>query len=208
MHFSKSDIKKLILRVACKDDLMAFRELFDYYYHDLNAFSRHYVKSSQNAEEVVTDVFAKIWDRRAYLKHIDNFQAYLYTITKRDSLNYIRNHKLNNHLFLQIVDQFKVTAFDPEHEYLYNEVLKILTDTINDLPDKCQLVFRMVKERGMKYREVSKLLNISEKAVEMHISKALQKIRKSLLFYQEEGSKGVNTKKIVSIVLLSILCVS
>jgi RNA polymerase sigma-70 factor (family 1) len=202
MYLSTSDIENLIYKIAYQDDQTAFRKFFDYYYPGLNDFARHYVKSNLNSEEIVTDVFVKIWNIRKKLVEIKNLQAYLFTITKRDSLNYIRNNKLNSNLHVQLENSIKMDCLTPEDEFLSKEVMQILTLAINDLPEKCRLVFQMVKENGLKYKEVAKMLNISEKAVEMHISKALKRIKICLSEYHNPKINLKATKKLISYILV------
>lgn len=195
MSISATDIKNLIFNIAKKNDQLSFRRLFDLYYPLLNEFARYFVKSNQNAEEVVTDVFVKLWNQRQQLLEIKDFKAYIFTLTKRESLNYIRNNKLNSNLFVQLEDQLQITIVNPEYELLYSEINELLQSAINELPEKCRLVFQMVKENGMKYKEVASLLDISEKAVEMHISKALQRIKHTLSEYRNPISALQVAKK-------------
>jgi RNA polymerase sigma-70 factor (ECF subfamily) len=142
------------------------------------------LKSPVYADEVVTDVFVKIWTNRKKLMMVQNIEAYLFTITKRESLNYIRNHRLNSHTFLQLNQDLRLMNSDPEQEMISREIIDVIESAINELPEKCKLVFRMVKENGMKYREVAQLLEISEKAVEMHMGKAFKRIKYSLDRYE------------------------
>jgi len=200
------NIRKLAERIARQDDEKAFRQLFEHFYPGLNDFAFYFVKTKANAEEVVTDVFVKVWQNRKKLTSIVNVKAYLFTITKREALNYIRNNKLNERLFIQIDDQMKFISKNPEHEYLTNELLLIISNSINNLPEKCRLVFRLVKENGLKYKEVASMLDITEKAVEMHISKALKRIKRSLDTYQDKKDP-VNIPKIVARLILLILLV-
>ena len=203
MAYQKNNL--LINRII-EGDQIAFKAFFEQYYPLLIEFSRYFVKSNQNAEEVVTDVFVKVWYNREKLLEIKDLKAYLFTLTKRESLNYIRNNKLNNKLFVQLDDQLKITVVNPEYEYLYAEILEVLNNAINDLPEKCRLVFQMVKEKGMKYKEVAALLEISEKAVEMHVSKALHRIKQALAEYQNASCISSNAvKKVISIILVYLI---
>jgi RNA polymerase sigma-70 factor (family 1) len=194
MYLSSSDIENLIFKISYRDDQIAFRKLFDCYYPGLKEFARYFVKSSANAEEVVIDVFVKIWIIRGQLVEVKNIKAYLYTITKREAINYIRDNKLNTTLYVQLEDQIRVNYITPEHEFLSKETMEMLAKAIKALPPRCKLVFQMVKENGLKYKEVAQLLKISEKAVGIHISKALKSIATSISEPMSRSKVPVNKK--------------
>jgi RNA polymerase sigma-70 factor (family 1) len=178
-------LKNLILKIAHEDDQSSFRKLFEYFYPRLFEYSKFFVKSDFFAEEVVSDSFVKVWRNKERLAHVENIQAYLYTIVKRESLNYIRNFKLNEKILISCDNksQINISLLTPETEYINNELLLVLDKAIRELPDKCRLVFQMVKEDGLKYKEVAEALEISEKSVEKHISNALHKIRLEINLY-------------------------
>jgi RNA polymerase sigma-70 factor (family 1) len=205
VYFSASDIENLIFKIAFRDDQVAFRRFFDCFYSGLNDYARYYVKSPLNAEEVVTDVFVKIWEKREKLADVKNLQAYLYTITKREALNYIRDRKLNSNLFVKLEDQVKIDYITPEYEFLSKEAMESLTSAINNLPSRCRLVFQMVKENGLKYKEVAQLLNISEKAVGIHITKALKSITIGLSENPKPEGTKVHVSKKLMIFLLALV---
>ncbi len=167
-------IKYLTYSIAEASDETAFEELFHFYFPGLVSFAGSIVKDRHVAQEVVEDVFVKLWDNRNLLTTIKNFSYYIYTATKYASLDAIKNKKIMR--FEDIGDELLLTHSDAEANMISNENLDKITTAINQLPPKCRLIFRLVKEDGMKYDEVAQLLGISSKTVENQMTIALRKI--------------------------------
>ncbi len=178
----------MLKRVSGGDE-RAFKTLFDMFYGRLFDLAIFHARDHFAAQEVVSQVFVKLWANRTAHFHVDGFQAYLYIAVKRQSLNYIRNNNRRNNISIRDV---KLEHFsDIRHTddgLLHDELIKVLNTAINQLPFKCRLVYQMVKEDGLRYREVAEMLGISVKAVEMHIGKALQRIRQELKTYYPSKS--------------------
>ena len=123
-------------------------------------------------------LFIKIWKNRANLSGIININSYLYVAVKRQSLNYIRERNLRNTYSLDEQESLAIAeSRDPEKIVLSAEFAEVLNRAIHDLPSKCRLIYSMVKDDNMKYKEVADTMNISIKTVEMHVGKALKRIK-------------------------------
>jgi RNA polymerase sigma-70 factor (family 1) len=174
------DLKK---RIALFDDQQAYRELFMVFYTSLQQFAFSILRSKQLAEEAVSDVFIKIWEKRSSLDTIDNLKFYLFASTRNTSLNYLKKQeglrKIN-------ADDYWVELhsiyFDPEQLMLTAEMISRVMEAINSLPPRCKLIFKLVKEEGLKYREVSELLDLSIKTVENQMTLALKKLGSAIGF--------------------------
>ena len=175
--------KYLQSRIACFDDQFAYKELFTSLYSPLLLFAKSIVKSKQAAEEIVSDVFIKIWERRRELEKIDNLKVYLYVSTRNTALNHLSRDK---HSVTNTLDEFhtELTSiyFDPEQLLITAEMLALIRRSIDQLPPKCKLIFKLVKEDGLKYREVAEILNLSIKTVENQLAIAIQKIGVAVSF--------------------------
>ncbi|GAB3647220.1 RNA polymerase sigma-70 factor [Echinicola sediminis] len=177
---SQKDCEHLIQAIAVRNCERSFREFFNRFYPELFETSLYYVKNNLIAEEVVSELFVKLWVKRASLTEIKNISAYLFISTKRLSLNYLRTSR-RNQLYLNDIDtEVCVSLQTPEDHLLGEEELLKIRNAIENLPEKCRLVFLLVKEKGLKYKEVAKTLDISEKMVEKHVSTALKKLRQDL----------------------------
>ena len=144
------------------------------------SFAHSIVKDNYKAEELVGDVFSKVWLNKTALPSINNFTKYLYTATKNTSLNYLAS-KSNTVRKNSILVEDLGNEFD-SHYYSFNDTLvnrenlTAINNAINTLPPKCKLIFRLIKDEELKYAEVAQLLNISVKAVERQMTIALKKI--------------------------------
>ena len=174
-------LNKLLGRIALYDDAIAYKELFSLYHARLVHFSSSITHSKESAEEVVSDVFLKIWTNRTTLTRVENFHLYIYVITKNLSINCLAKQKNDRSFSLdETVVEFKSIYLDPEQLLITAEMYKRLLLAINDLPPKCRLIFKLVKEDGLKYKEVAELLNLSQKTIENQMTIALRRIGQSL----------------------------
>lgn len=159
------------------NDETAFRRLFDLYASRLAYFASLIVKNRSTAQEIVDDVFVKIWKNRHQLTKIDNLKVYLYTSVKNASLNFIE--KKANELVTQPFDyvDFNLrTNEDPCRAMENNEVMRQIDNAIEGLPPRCKMVFKLVRQDGLRYREVAQILNISENTVDAQMVIAVRRI--------------------------------
>lgn len=170
------NLEALTSRIAA-DDGFAYKEFFILYHARLLQFSYSFTHSKEVAEEIVSDVFLKIWLRRKSLPGIDNLHLYLYISTKNLSINWVLKQKRKKTFHLdETVVEFRSIYSDPEQLLITGEMLKRIQFAIKQLPPRCQLIFKLVKEDGLKYKQVAALLDLSVKTVESQMSIALRKI--------------------------------
>jgi RNA polymerase sigma-70 factor (family 1) len=163
-------IKYLQEQIARNDDTTAYKELFVSFYNPLLRFAVTLVKSKEQAEEIVSDVFINIWEKRKRINSINNLKVYLFIAVKNTSLNYLSRQNKN---LTDSVDEagieFKSIYFDPEQLMVTAEMVARIKAAIEALPPKCKLIFKLIKEDELKYRDVAEILNISLKTVESQI---------------------------------------
>jgi RNA polymerase sigma-70 factor (family 1) len=170
-----------------------FSDIYRTYHLKLLRVGRYYLNDHLLAEDVVADVFAKLWEARSSLKEIKDIKSYLFVIVKRRCLDEINKSSHKNNQTLENVSAHVFVNFkDPETAYLNKELAERLKIALQKLPDKCRTVFLMVKEDQLRYKEVAELLNISEKTVEMHVGNALKALRKDLKLYAAPPKKAKN----------------
>jgi RNA polymerase sigma-70 factor (ECF subfamily) len=178
---SDAQLKDLLNAVSLNNDRESFKMLYFNYYQKLFCMAKSLVKSTEGAEEIVDDTFLSIWQKRADLIRVNNITFYLYMAVRNKSLNYIAKRKAPVHLD---IDELEIDIADvapnAEDQLLLADLTKIINETIAKLPEQCKLVFKLIKEDGLKYREVAELLNLSVKTVEYHIGNALKKLAESL----------------------------
>jgi RNA polymerase sigma-70 factor (ECF subfamily) len=155
-------IQYLQHRIAHYDDQQAYKELFTSLYSYLYAFARTLVKAKEPAEEVVSDVFIRIWERRKDLEKVENLKVYLYVSTRNTAFNYLEKQKRNATNSIEDYQaEFTSVYFDPEQLLITADMLALIQRAIDELPPKCKIIFKLVKEDGLKYRDVAEILNIA-----------------------------------------------
>jgi RNA polymerase sigma-70 factor (family 1) len=176
--------KHCLILIAKENDEKAFRQLFELYYAPLVQYSTYITGSFSLAEEIVSEVFVSLWKNRLKLTEINDFKNYVYTSTKYKTIDYIRQAK--NLTFISFdKKEFQecITYETPEIKYIEEEVRLKLESAILKLPEKCRMIYRLVKEEQMKYRDVADLLDISPKTVENQMIIAIRKIREEISSY-------------------------
>lgn len=182
MGIEKKETEFLLRKIATGDN-DAFRSFYDRYYLQIYRFASYFVKSSQIVEEIVSDVFCTIWQYRKKIIEIDNFEGYLYTITKNKALYYLKNdHKaiLTDVDLDTISDEMLLHNENPEYIAIDKEFSVAFRNAIDKLPERCRLIFLMAREDKLKYKEIAEKLSISEKTVNAQMVSAIKKLSERL----------------------------
>ena len=178
--------KKLVSQLAQDGDQTAYKKLFLHFYPRLLSFSYAITHCRESSEEAVSDVFLNIWRNRATLEQISNFGLYLYVSTKNISLNYLARQKRTQLLFLdEAKTEFSSLYYNPEQMMITAEMFKRIQAAVQSLPPRCQLIFKLIKEDGLSYKEVAELLHLSKKTVENQMTIALRKLGESVTFKKQ-----------------------
>ena len=180
---SPEEIKYLQQSIANKADERAFGQLYMAFMPHLLQFAMSIIKNKELAEEIVSDVFIKLWQNKERLTEVENFKLYLYVSTKNTALNYLSRHFRKDVLPIDEMD-VKILSlhFNPEQTLLTTEMATKINIAINTLPPKCKVIFKLVKEDGLKYKEIAHLLNISVKTIDNQMVIALKKIAAAINF--------------------------
>nr|WP_226904955.1 RNA polymerase sigma-70 factor [Pedobacter schmidteae] len=162
-----------------KGDESAFTEIYNRYWDKLFAVAYHRVDSEPEAEEIVQDVFLSLWNRRLQLELTHSIGTYLAVAVKYQVINKLsKRHRKRKHLETIVVTE---QAEESTDLWFDEKELRIqLERVVNSLPEKCRLVFLMSREEGKSTRQIAEDLNIAEKTVEAHMTRALKEIRNSL----------------------------
>jgi RNA polymerase sigma-70 factor (family 1) len=176
-------IQYLQTRISRFDDQLAYKELFTGLYPSLIQFVSGIIKSRQSAEEIVSDLFMKIWEKRKTLEEIHNLRVYCFVSARHLSINQLEKQKRQHHADINDYKSRLVhNAPDPEECMISAEMLRRIQEIVEELPPRCKLSFKLVKEYGFKYREAAEILQISEKTIENQLSIALKKISAAVHF--------------------------
>jgi RNA polymerase sigma-70 factor (family 1) len=188
---SESEIKDLLSEIALNNSRASFKRLYLFYYNKLFSLAKSFVKLDEAAEEIADDVFLNLWMQRSRLTIINNFTYYCYTAVKNKSLTYLSRPQVKNinivDLNIEIID----SSASGEDRLICEDLTKTINSSLSKLPDQCKLVFKLLREDGLKYREVAELLDISIKTVEYHMGNALKRLTQDIADSQKTISPPV-----------------
>ena len=174
-----SDTEQIINRLK-NEDKSAVDDLFSYYYPRLYHFSKSILKIENDIDDILQEVFVKIWLNRQKIGNPETFNAYIFTITKNEVLNLIRSN-LREHTFKDQLFQHAVAEeYQNSAPLEYEEVKAGIDKIVAVLPEKRQQVFILSRTEGLSNKEIAQQLNISEKTVEDHITHAIKQIKSSM----------------------------
>ncbi len=144
-------------------------------------FAFGFLKNKEISEEIVSDVYVKIWNNRAQIENIINLKSYLFISVRNGCLSHLRNNKNGSIISIDSVVEFNLIRVEsPEDSYIKKETIEQIYSAIETLPAKCKLVFTLAKINGLKYSEIAEVLGITEKTVNNHLVLAVKKITELL----------------------------
>ncbi len=180
---TSQEVKALQIKISQHADQHAFAQLYMVYMPYLLKFANSIIKNTELAEEIVSDVFIKIWQNRAEMGKIDNFKLYLYVSTKNTALNYLSRHFRKEIVSLEEMSlNIPMGPYNPEQLLITSEAVKKINYEIQKLPPRCKLIFKLVKEDQLRYNDIARLLNISVKTIDSQMAIALKKISSAINF--------------------------
>ena len=169
--------EKAIFQEVAKGDREAFRQLFHHYNRLLQPFVSRLTGSPAATEEVLQEVFLKLWLHRDRLKLVENPKAYIIRIVNNEAINHLRAQARDSRL-RAAVRQFVVEDVpSPEQGLFYRETEMRLNEAIERLPQSCRKIYRMSREQYMRIPEIADALNLSDSTVKNQLVKALKSIR-------------------------------
>ena len=181
-------IKQIQERIALYEDMQAYTHLYKLLAEGLQRFSYSMVRSNEVAEEIVSDVFIKVWQIRGKLMEIDNLKVYLYTIAKNFSLNYINRNYKSTTISLDALDVEAVIEINgPAEMCISADLVNQIRRVIRQLPPQCRLIVQLVKEEGLQYKEVAAILDISPLTVRNQLAIGVRKIGEALPAYLQSS---------------------
>ncbi|MEN7546330.1 RNA polymerase sigma-70 factor [Rapidithrix thailandica] len=145
--------------------------LFERYYNRLCEFAEIFVKSPDFAQEIVSDVFLKLWEKKEHIIIHKNLKTYLFTSTRNHCLNFLKKEKVQ---LEQLDSQASLPSQQAEAEASmnYNELMNAFEKLVEEMPSQRKTVYKLNKIEGLKYKEIAELLSISITTVQSHMVKA------------------------------------
>ncbi|MBO0938306.1 RNA polymerase sigma-70 factor [Fibrella sp. HMF5335] len=176
----------LFRRVTAASDYPAFRQLFSLHYAPLCQYATRYVRCAHVAEEIVADVFMKLWRNRMQIEIYASFQPYCYRAVKNQALDYLKSRMRHENAHCELTDDHHTPTGpneSPDQGIINHEFDACFNRAIAQLPRQGQLIYRLSREQGLKYRDIAGQLGISVRTVEAHMNRSLHVLRDSLAGY-------------------------
>jgi len=156
----------------------AFTQLYLHFGKRLILFGVSLVRSREIAEELVEDVFVKLWANRQHITEIENLTVYLYVAVKNKALNKLsqKASELVSAPFDYLDTSIDGFAADPYDLLITTEMMARMRQVVDTLPPRCKMIFKLIREDGLKYKEVAEILNISVNTIDVQMAIAVKKI--------------------------------
>lgn len=179
---SPQTISGLQQRIASNDQ-SAYKELFESFYDKLFKLAFLITKSRELSEEIVSDVFIGVWRRRDQITRIENLKLYLYVAVKNTSINYLAQLTKTRIVNIEELDfELRQPFANPEELLVTKEMNHRVYEAIQALPPRCRIIFKLVKEDGLSYKEAAQFLNLSVATIDNQLVLAIKKISKALFY--------------------------
>jgi len=188
MPLFSSHTDEELLRLMQNGEEAAFTELYNRYWQKLLARAMMQLKSTEDAEELLHDVFARLWKRRSSIQLQYSFHTYIAAILKYEILHILTDRKKKRlkgettswDMSLPDYTDLLIPDYSTEQRLDFLDLQRRLEASVSQLPEKCQLIFRLSREKGLSEKEIAEDLQVSPKTVQNHIHRALQTLRNSL----------------------------
>jgi len=181
MLYNSSDLTDIVKEIAVHDSYIAYKKLFGLLFPSIKRFSYSLLKSPELAEEVASDVMITLWRKRETITTISNVKVYAFVIAKNLCLNVLKKNSGGRIVSLDdIAVDLRVDNNTPEWILINDELRRSLNNAINELPTQCKIIFRLVKQDGLSYREVAEILDVSVKTVDSQLVIANRRLSVSI----------------------------
>ncbi len=174
-----------LIRKFKKGDHSAFGAIYNELKDGIYHFSLSYLRKPADAEEVVQEVFVRLWENRSRINPTGNLKAYTYKIARNFVFDTLRSKDFQSGLLISGEPEPNERAISADQEMVYHEYMEVLSMAIDSLPPRRKEIYCLSREKNLSYREISGQTGISVKMVEKHISGALSHIRNQMLNHAE-----------------------
>jgi RNA polymerase sigma-70 factor (family 1) len=166
-----------LLEELIKGNETAFRQIYFKYHGSLYRLALKFVKSEELAKEIVQDVFVKVWENRSHINKELSFSAFIFRITHNHIFNLLKRASREAALKNEMLAAAEKASNRTEYEMIAAEYESLATDAIEQLPPQRKIIFKLCRNEGKSYEEVSYTLGISKSTVRDHMVKAIKSIK-------------------------------
>lgn len=176
-------VEKILVDKLKEGDKSAFSFLFTGYYSDLVMFAVTFLRDIDSSEEIVQDVFLQLWEDRSSIIITTTLKSFLLKLVQNRCLDRFRHIKVRNSYFDSVMNSPALLECDTENYILRSEIEDIVEKVLNKIPEDLSEPFKLNRYKGFKYSEIAKMMNVSDRTIEVRIGKVLQILRVELKDY-------------------------
>ncbi|HJD76990.1 MAG TPA: RNA polymerase sigma-70 factor [Bacteroides reticulotermitis] len=174
---TESEVRKLLRQIKEQSSQQAFRRFYDMTYDRLFRIAYYYVKKEEWSQEIVLDVFLKLWNQRSSLLDIQNIEDYCFILVKNASLNFLEKESKHINFHTDALSESSIADSSPEESLISEEFFAMYVKALDRLPERCREIFIRVREEKQSYAQVADDLGISIKTVDAHLQKAVSRLK-------------------------------
>lgn len=185
MPSSSISIDAQLIKRLVNGDEIAFKKVYNAYYDKLYFYCLKFVKSEDFARELIQDVFVKLWTQRAQINPDLSLNAYLYTITRNHTLDFLKKVAKDQQLKEALLISATLAHTEAEDNLIFTEYDTLAKQAIQNLPSQRRLIFQLSRRDGLSYEEIANTLSISKNTVKVQMLRALKAIREYLQMHTD-----------------------
>jgi len=175
--------EKIWLLQTAAGDEQAFRRLFDAWRHRIYSFALHLTENRTSADEIVQEVFLRVWLHRQKLPDVIYFQAWLYSIARHQVFDALKAQAKERSMMTSMAGSSYCNSV--EEHMTSKEYTHLLLEAVNRLPERQQQIYHLSRDNGIRHEEIAGRLQISRHTVKTHLVLALRSIRKYLHYHSD-----------------------
>ena len=177
---TESEVRKLLRQMKELDSQTAFRDFYNMTYDRLFRIAYYYVKQEEWSQEIVLDIFLKLWKQRDTLLDVKNIEDYCFILVKNASLNYLEKESKYATILSDSLPESQEQSYSPEESLISEELFAIYVKALDRLPERCREIFISIREEKQSYAQVAEELDISIKTVDAQLQKAVTRLKEMI----------------------------
>jgi RNA polymerase sigma-70 factor (ECF subfamily) len=178
------DISEKLLREVEAGNYDAFKAFYDIAYPVVYRFTHYFLTKPEDCEEIISEVFYIIWKQKKTLPNIKNIRAWLYIVCRNEAFHYLKQKEQYANISIDNMPvNLQIDTASIEEKIIEDEMLHVYNDAVAELPERCKLIFLMVREEKLRYKEIAEILSITEGTIEQQMNIAIRKIIKVVKKY-------------------------
>ena len=177
---TESEVRKLLRQMKELDSQTAFRDFYNMTYDRLFRIAYYYVKQEEWSQEIVLDVFLKLWKQRSNLLDVRNIEDYCFILVKNASLNYLEKELKHTYIHPDSLPEPQEQNYSPEESLISEELFALYVKALDRLPERCREVFIRIREEKQSYAQVAEELGISMNTVDAQLQKAITRLKEMI----------------------------